>query len=117
MEIKVYGKPVMTKFVVLDGKEFELSEVYVSLEQIMDTHENDSCYGDYSLRDYQLYSQEVMDHLVKMGLVKNYPGPRMANLYCMKNEKGIEKLQEILYELDMLQDTPAADVREVVHAK
>ena len=24
MEIKVYGKPVMTKFVVLDGKEFEL---------------------------------------------------------------------------------------------
>lgn len=116
MEIKVYGKPVMTKFVVLNGEEFQLSEVYVSLEQIMNTKEDDF-WGDYSLRDYQLYSQEVMDYLVDMGLVKNYPGPRMANLYCMKDEKGIEKLQEILYELDMLQDTPAADVREVVHAK
>ena len=117
MEIKVYGKPVMTKFVVLDGKEFELSKVYVSLEQIMNTKENDSCYGDYSLRDYQLISQEVMDQLVNMGLVKNYPGPRMANLYCMKDEKGIEKLQHILYELDMRTDMPSKDVREVIHGK
>jgi hypothetical protein len=68
----------------------------------MNTKEDDF-WGDYSLRDYQLRNQEVMDLLVKMGLVKNYPGPRMANLYCMKNEQGIEKLQNLLYELDMLQ--------------
>lgn len=110
MEIKVYEKPVMTKFVVLNGEEFQLSEVYVSLEQIMNTKEDDF-WGDYSLRDYQLRNQEVMDQLVNIGLVKKYPGPRMATLYCMKDEQGIEKLQNLLYELDMLQSAEKKDLR------
>lgn len=116
MNIKLIGKPVMTTFVVFDGNEFPLSEVYASLEQINNTMEDDY-WGDYSLRDYQLISQEVMDYFVKMGLVKNYSGPRMANLYCMKSANGIERLQNVLYKLDELNDVTTVDVREVVHGK
>lgn len=54
-----------------------------------------------SCLDYdELSYPNEMDKLVKMGLVKNYTGSRMANLYCMKDEKGIEDLMTKLYELD-----------------
>lgn len=99
MDIKIYEKPVITKFVVIDGEEFELSELYSCLHQISETKENDR-YGEYSLRDYELSNYEVMNKLVKMGLVKNYTGSRMADLYCMKDEKGIKDLLNALYELD-----------------
>ena len=100
MDIIFYEKPVMTRFVVINGEEFKTSELYLSLDQIMETEEDDS-YGDYSLRDYQIVHQEVMDQLVNMGLVKNYTGSRMANLYCMKNKKGVEDLFNTLYELEV----------------
>ena len=99
MEIKIYEKPVITKFVKLDEEEFELRHLYSSIEQIMETRENDT-YGDYSFRKYELYHLDVVDKLVKMGLVKNYTGSRMADLYCMKDENGLKKLLDTLYELD-----------------
>ena len=108
MDIKFYGKPVMTRFVVIDGKEFKASELYLSLDQIMQTEEDD-CYGDYSLRDYQIVYQEVVDQLVNMGLVKNYTGSRMANLYCMKDKEGIEDLLDTLYKLDTKEDKNEKD--------
>ena len=98
MNIKTYEKPVMTKFVEINGEEFKLDELFSSLEQISETNVNDR-YGDYSLRGYELYYPDVMDKLVKMGLVKNYTGSRMADLYCMKNESEIKELIDILCEL------------------
>lgn len=100
MDIKIYKKPVITKFVMIDGEEFKLGDLYACLEQISETKEDDR-YGDYSLRDYELVDYEVMNKLVKMGLVKNYTGSRMADLYCMKDKKGIENLLDTLYELDV----------------
>lgn len=97
MDIKFYEKPIITKFVIVDGEEFRLNELFASLEQILETNVYD-CYGDYSLRDYELYYPDAMDKLVKMGLVKNYIGSRMANLYCMKDKTGVEKLLDILSE-------------------
>jgi hypothetical protein len=101
MDIKIYEKPVITKFVTIDGIEFELSKLYGCLVQMLDeTIENDR-YGDYSLRDYQLIDYETTNNLVNMGLVKNYTASRMANVYCMKDKKGIEDLLNTLYELDI----------------
>ena len=100
MEIKIYEKPVITKFVTVNGVEFELGNLVCCLEEIRQrTKENDH-WGDYSLRDYELSYPEDMDKLTQMGLVKNYTGSRMANLYCMKDEKGINDLIRTLYELD-----------------
>ena len=97
MNIKDYEKPVITKFVPIDGVEFELGALFSSLEQISTTWENDK-YGEYSLRDYELYDYETMRKLVEMGLVSNYTGSRMADLYCMKDKKAIEELIDILAE-------------------
>lgn len=100
MDVAIYEKKVITKFVTIDGEEFNLSELYSCLEQIKEETLEDDRYGVYSLRRYELYYPKAMDKLVKMGLVKNYTGSRMANLYCMKDKKSIENLLNILYELD-----------------
>lgn len=100
MNIKLYEKPIITKFVTINDEEFELKDLYGALYQIQQTKEDDH-YGDYSLRDYNLDSKETMDKLVKIGLVKNYTGPRMANLYCMKDENSINDLLNTLYKLDI----------------
>ena len=99
MDIRMYEKPVVTRFVSVNGVEFELGALLCCLEEIERT-EKDDHYGDYSLKDYELSYPNEMDELVKMGLVKNYTGSRMANLYCMKDEKGIHDLMMALYELD-----------------
>lgn len=99
MNIKIYEKPVITKFVTVNDVEFELGNLCCCLSEIKQTKANDS-FGDYSLRDYELSYPEDMDKLVGLGLVKNYTGSRMANLYCMKDEKGVEALEAELYELD-----------------
>lgn len=93
MDIEIYEKPVMTKFVVIDGEEFECYKLLACLEQI---NETEKC----SLRDYELLDYEITKKLVKMGLVCNYTGSRMADLYCMKNKKDIEDLIDTLYELN-----------------
>lgn len=100
MDIKIYKKPVITKFVMIDGEEFELYPLIESLTQMLEETKEDDKYGEYSLRDYQLLDYEIANKLVKMELVSNYIGSRMANLYCMKDKKGIEDLLDALYELD-----------------
>lgn len=99
MDIKVYEKPVVTKFVEVNGFEFELGILCCCLEEIRRTAVDDH-YGDYSLRDYELSHPSDMNKLVEMGLVKNYTGSRMARLYCMADEQGIDDLITALYELD-----------------
>lgn len=98
MNIRFYKEPVITTFVEVEGETFKLNDLFSSLEQIQETNENDR-WGDYSLRDYELYHPDVMDKLVNMGLVKNYTGSRMANLYCMKDKNAIKELLDRLYEL------------------
>lgn len=101
MDIKIYEKPVITKFVMIDGREFKLSELYSSLIQMLDETEEWDSYGDYSLRDYELYNYEVTKELVKMGLVSNYTGSRMADLYSAKDKTAIRKLIDVLDELSI----------------
>lgn len=98
MEIKIYEKPVITKFVMIDGEEFLLSDMYGAVTQMLLTRENDS-YGEYSFKRYELDNYDATQKLVKMGLVKNYTGSRMADLYCMKDEDGLKKLLDNLDEL------------------
>lgn len=99
MEIRTYEKPVLTTFATVNGIEFVLSELLCCLEEIRRTQEDDR-YGEYSLREYELSYPCEMDKLVKMGLVKNYTGSKMANLYCMKDELEIEELMTALYKLE-----------------
>ena len=99
MEISVYEKPIIEKFVSVNGVEFILGELLCCLEEIRGTGVDDH-YGEYSLRDYELSHPNEMDKLVKMGLVKNYTGSRMANLYCMKDESAINDLVSKLYDAD-----------------
>lgn len=90
----------MTKFVTVNDIEFELGDLCCALEQMISTHKGDH-YGEYSLRDYELHcSCETMDKLVEMGLVKNYIGSRMANLYCVADKKAVTDLLHKLYEID-----------------
>ena len=96
MNIEIYEKPVVIKFVMVDGVEFELSELICVLDQLLGaTKENDK-YGDYSLRAYELYDYDITNKLVQMGLVNRYIGSRMAELYCMKDEVKIQKLLDTL---------------------
>lgn len=99
MDIKIFEKPVITKFACINKEEFELSELYFCLNQILETKENDT-FGDYSLREYELRYPKTMDKLVSIGLVKKYTGSRMARLYCVKDKKAAENLLVNLYELD-----------------
>ena len=99
MTIIIYEKPVIRKFVNINGKDIELDALYSCLYEIKDTKENDK-YGDNSLRDYELSYPNEMNILVELDLVSNYRGSRMANLFCMKNEKGIDELLELLNTLD-----------------
>ena len=47
---------------------------------IQKTLQREKHYGECSLRDYEVYDFKTMKELVKMGLVKNYTGSRMAEL-------------------------------------
>ena len=100
MKVEVYEKPILTRFISVNGVEFEMSDLLCALEDIRRTSVDDH-YGDRSLRDYELScSHKTMMELVKMGLVKNYTGSRMANLFCMKDEEAINKLVDMIYDED-----------------
>ena len=101
MKFEIIEKLIPTKFVVINNVEFNLVNLIGCLRQILyDTKINDP-YGDYSLRGYEIYDYDAMEKLVEMGLVKNYRGSRMANLYCMKDKNAIEKLIDTLDELSI----------------
>ena len=98
--INIYTKPIMVECVSIGEEKFFLSNLYCCLMEIKETKENDnSCYSEYSLRDYELSYPNDMDKLVRLGLVLNYTGSRMANCYCMANEKAIIELEEKLNNL------------------
>lgn len=99
MKIEVYEKPVITKFISVDGVEFELGVLLCCLEEIRRT-EKDDHYGDYSLREYELSYPNEMNKLVEMGLVHNYIGSRMANLYCIKDIVKIDELIKAIYDME-----------------
>lgn len=100
MNIEIYEKPVITKFVSVDGVEFELGKLYGCLNQLLEETKEDDHYGDYSLRDYEVHDLKTMRKLVNMGFVKNYTGSRMADLYCMEDKNKISSLLDALYNLD-----------------
>jgi len=89
MKLEFFEKPVITAFVKLNDEEFEVSKLYVSLEEILET--------DYALRDYEFSYPSVMDKLVEMGIVDNYMGSREANLYCVKDKEKVEELIDEIY--------------------
>lgn len=100
MKIDIYEKIIPTKFISINGVEFVYDRLLGCLEELMRTEPDDD-YGDYSLRSYELSFKKETEILVKMGLIKNYIGPRKANLYCIKNEESLkimEKLQKYLYD-------------------
>lgn len=100
MKIEITERPVMVKFINIDGIEFVLGDLYETINQLMgSTMENDR-YGEYSLREYELYDYETAEKLVKLGYVKNYTGSRMANLYCMADENRLRELLDKIYEID-----------------
>lgn len=101
MKIEITKRPVMVKFINIDGIEFVLNDLYGTINQLMEyTNENDR-YGDYSLRDYELYDYETADKLVKLGYIKNYIGSRMANLYCIADKTKIKELLDKIDEIDI----------------
>lgn len=99
MDIKIYEKQTITKFVTIDGMEFKLGDFLSVLYQMEDTidYDGDLCM-EYPLRSYELYDFEITKELVKMGLVHNYRGSGMADLYLAKDVNAIKKLIDILEE-------------------
>lgn len=96
--IEIYKKPILETFVTILGEEYLLSDIFVSINEILNTRENDT-YGDYSLRDYEITDLKTMDLLCKLDFVKNYRGSRMANLYCLKNEEKLLEFESNLEDL------------------
>ena len=102
MKFEVIEKLVPTKFIMLNGVEFEHSNLIGCLSQILNLTEIDDRYGEYSLRGYELEYYSETKTLVKFGWVKNYTGSRMADLYCVKDEdsyKVMRDLLDVLYEV------------------
>ena len=97
MNIMIYPKTVVKKFVSINNMEFDYGELSLSIEQMLETRENDST-GDYSLRDYEVSYPDVLDKLVYLDLVKKYKGSREATLYCVKDKKRLEILMDFLQE-------------------
>jgi len=96
LNIDFLEKPVIVNFIKIDGKEYPARNILGAISEIEDTATNDR-FGDYSLRDYEIYHIEEMDALVKLGLVKNYTGSRMANLYCVKDKEKLIEYRNMIY--------------------
>ena len=95
---KVIVKHIPTAFVIINNKEYEIYEMLAAIDDMLDTSEDDT-YGDYSLRDYELHATiDYYNCLIELGLVKNYTGSRMANLFCM-TEGASEVLAQMYNDL------------------
>lgn len=101
-DLKAKVKNVPTVFVELNGKEFTIKSVLRALNEILNTEEDDK-YGEYSLSDYELSydSYHICKTLVDMGLVRNYVGSRMADLYCIASgcTETLINLMNTMYDL------------------
>ena len=103
MQFEVIEKMIPTKFIVLNGVEFELGNLIGCLSQFLNSTEINDRYGEYSLRSYELDYWKETQNLVEFGWVKNYTGSIMADLYCVKDEesyKTMSNLLDKLYSLD-----------------
>ncbi len=107
--IEVKNKEIIKTFISLDGKDFEWEEVINAIDDMLNTGEDESIWGD-CLRDYELSSSmEIYEYFIKLGLVKNQMGERQANLFCMT--KGAKEkflgLRDSLYdEKDLVDKSP-----------
>ena len=81
--LKIFEKPVMTRFVIVGDFELEADKVLMTLE---DFECNDEIKG------YEL-DTEVADILATEGVLKKYRGTRMVQLYS-KGEKFKSFYQE-----------------------
>lgn len=99
MKFEVIERLVPTKFIVLNGVEFECSNLIGCLHQFLDNTNIDDRYGDYSLREYELDFYTETKKLVEFGWVANYTGSRMAKLYCVKSEESYKIMNDLLDEL------------------
>ena len=96
MKFEVIEKMIPTKFVVLNGVEFERGSLIGCLSQLLNSTEIDDHYGEYSLRSYELDYYSETKKLVEFGWVKNYTGSRMADLYCVKDEESYKIMDDLL---------------------
>ena len=98
VDFKIVEKSIITKFIVINNTEVELSDILNAITDMLYKTEEDDNYGEHSLRSYELScSKSAIKILVDLGLVKNYIGSRMANLFCMKDEKALKELYDNLY--------------------
>ena len=91
-------KLVPTTYITIDGEEYCLADMYAAIGDMLDTEEDDE-FGDYSYRDYDLsVDKNYYNCLIKLGLVKNFTGPRQANCFCVAKgaKKSLEKFLERL---------------------
>ena len=97
--MKVVNRVKIESCIVHNGKEISIREILCAFSNLENTKENDS-WGDYSLRDYELSCDyDAIMYLVDMGVVKNYTGSRMANLFCIKDNDLFEKLRNYFYDI------------------
>ena len=87
---------VEKKIITIDTVEFEIRELEIAINEMLEHTEPDDHYGDYSLRDYELYDWDATKKLVALGLVSHYIGSRMAKLYCTKDKEAEKEMREIL---------------------
>ena len=101
-DLNITVKNIPITYIELDGNEFPANKVRFAVDVILENTKEDDVSGDYSLRDYELYSNsKIYKVLVKLGLVKNFRGHGMADLYCIAKgkTKELENLRDILDEL------------------
>ena len=104
---------VEKKIVTIDALEFDIRELCIAINEMLEHTEPWDHYGDYSLRAYELYDLDTTKKLVELGLVRNYTGSRMADLYCTKDEDAKKEMLSILekvYELEEDEDLVKTDL-------
>ena len=94
----IYTKMIPAVFIKIDDIEFDIEKLCQSLSDLSDTEE-DSKYGEYCLRSYEVNDLNTINKLVKLGYVRKYTGPRMAICYCKNNEKEFEEFKNKVYNL------------------
>ena len=91
--LNIYEKSIIAKFVCINNVEFELSKLFVCLNQIIKTKE------DNPLREYEIYYVDEMNKLVDIGIVNININSGMTAVYYMKDERTINNLLEDLYKV------------------
>ena len=97
MKFQIVEKLIPTKFVVIDNIEFELLKLIGCLNQFLNKVDDNYC--DYSFIDYELEYFLETKYLVELGLLKNYRGYHMSNLFCIKNEEAYKTMKTLLKKL------------------